>query len=96
MKKIYFKLLFYNCLLFLCHQTFSQNKSESEFSQILVKPSVKLTEVKWAGTGCYKIEMPMGTVYFEKDNGVSGFKSFIDSEGKDWIASYMEPRKWLS
>ncbi|WP_187261402.1 hypothetical protein [Pontibacter beigongshangensis] len=52
---------------------------------------VKLTEVQWHGTGCYKIEMPMGTVYFEKDNGVSGFKSFIDKEGNDWIASYMEP-----
>lgn len=52
---------------------------------------VKLTEVEWQGTGCYKIEMSMGTVYFEKDNGVSGFKSFIDPEGKDWIASYMEP-----
>ncbi len=54
--------------------------------------SVKLTEVNWHGTGCYKIEMKeSGTVYFEKDNGVSGFKSFIDPEGKDWIASYMEP-----
>jgi PelA/Pel-15E family pectate lyase len=61
-------------------------KSAMGFSQ-----SVKLTEVKWHDTGCYKIEMPMGTVYFEKDNGVSGFKSFIDPEGNDWIASYMEP-----
>ena len=52
---------------------------------------VKLTEVTWHGTGCLKIEMPMGTVYFEKDNGVSGFKSFIDLEGKDWIASYLPP-----
>lgn len=52
---------------------------------------VKLTEVEWHGTGCYKIEMPMGTVYFEKDDGVSGFKSFIDKEGNDWIASYLEP-----
>lgn len=52
---------------------------------------VKLTEVKYHGTGCYRIEMPMGTVYFEKDNGVSGFKSFVDPEGNDWIASYMEP-----
>ena len=52
---------------------------------------VRLSEVRWAGVGCYKIEMPMGTVYFEKDNGVSGFKSFIDSEGNDWIASYMPP-----
>ena len=52
---------------------------------------VKLTEAEWHGTGCYKIEMPMGTVYFEKDNGVSGFKSFIDPDGKDWIASYMDP-----
>lgn len=52
---------------------------------------VKLTEVEWHGTGCYKIEMRMGTVYFEKDNGVSGFKSFIDPDGNDWIASYMEP-----
>ncbi|SMF31609.1 pectate lyase, PelA/Pel-15E family [Alteromonadaceae bacterium Bs31] len=33
----------------------------------------------------------MGTVYFEKDGGVSGFKSFIDREGKDWIASYLPP-----
>lgn len=53
--------------------------------------SVKLTEVEWHGVGCYKIEMTMGTVYFEKDNGVSGFKSFIDSEGNDWIASYLPP-----
>ncbi|MBM1104546.1 pectate lyase [Aurantibacter crassamenti] len=53
--------------------------------------SVKLSEVEWKGVGCYKIEMPMGTVYFEKDNGVSGFKSFIDSEGNDWIASYLPP-----
>jgi PelA/Pel-15E family pectate lyase len=52
---------------------------------------VKLTEVTWHGTGCYKIEMKMGTVYFEKDHGVSGFKSFIDTEGNDWIASYLEP-----
>jgi hypothetical protein len=52
---------------------------------------VKLTEVQWHGTGCYKIEMPTGTVYFEKDNGVSGFKSFIDNEGNDWIASYLPP-----
>lgn len=52
---------------------------------------VKLTEVEWHGTGCYKIEMPMGTVYFEKDNGVSGFKSFIDPDGNDWIASYLPP-----
>ena len=35
--------------------------------------------------------MGMGTVYFEKDNGVSGFKSMIDHEGNDWIASYMPP-----
>jgi hypothetical protein len=53
--------------------------------------SVKLTEVQWHGTGCYKIEMPMGTVYFEKDQGVSGFKSFIDNAGHDWIASYLPP-----
>jgi PelA/Pel-15E family pectate lyase len=52
---------------------------------------VRLSEVHWAGVGCYKIEMPMGTVYFEKDNGVSGFKSFIDNEGNDWVASYMPP-----
>lgn len=52
---------------------------------------VKLTEVEYHGTGCYRIEMPMGTVYFEKDNGVSGFKSFVDPQGNDWIASYMEP-----
>lgn len=53
--------------------------------------NVKLTETEWHGTGCYRIEMPMGTVYFEKDNGVSGFKSFIDPDGNDWIASYLEP-----
>jgi PelA/Pel-15E family pectate lyase len=52
---------------------------------------VKLTEVEWHGTGCFKIEMSMGTVYFEKENGVSGFKSFVDLEGNDWIASYLEP-----
>lgn len=55
------------------------------------QPSVKLTEAEWHGAGCYKIEMTMGTVYFEKDNGVSGFKSFIDNEGNDWIASYLPP-----
>ena len=60
-------------------------------SSLLKAQNVKLTEVEWHGAGCYKIEMPMGTVYFEKDNGVSGFKSFIDPEGNDWIASYMEP-----
>jgi hypothetical protein len=38
-----------------------------------------------------QIEMPMGTVYFEKDNGISGFKSFIDPDGNDWIASYLPP-----
>ncbi|MBC8052415.1 MAG: hypothetical protein H7Y13_05080 [Sphingobacteriaceae bacterium] len=54
-------------------------------------PPVVLTEVKWHDTGCYRIQMPMGTVYFEKDNGVSGFKSFIDNEGNDWIASYLPP-----
>lgn len=52
---------------------------------------VKASEVEWGGVGCYKIEMPTGTVYFEKDNGVSGFKSFVDPEGNDWIASNMEP-----
>lgn len=52
---------------------------------------VRLTEVTWGGVGCYKIEMPMGTVYFEKDKGVSGFKSFVDPDGNDWIASYMPP-----
>lgn len=52
---------------------------------------VRLTAVTWGGVGCYKIEMPMGTVYFEKDNGVSGFKSFVDNEGNDWIASYLPP-----
>ncbi|GEM_PF-470897 len=53
--------------------------------------NVKLTEEEWHGAGCYKIEMTMGTVYFEKDNGVSGFKSFIDPDGNDWIDSYMDP-----
>jgi len=52
---------------------------------------VKATKAEWGGVGCYRIEMPIGTVYFEKDNGVSGFKSFVDPEGNDWIASYMEP-----
>jgi hypothetical protein len=54
-------------------------------------PSVRLTEVEYEGVGAYRIEMPMGTVYFEKDNGVSGFKSFFDPAGADWIASYLEP-----
>jgi hypothetical protein len=52
---------------------------------------VRLSEVTWGGVGCYKIEMPTGTVYFEKDHGVSGFKSFLDPAGNDWIASYMPP-----
>ncbi|WP_372772627.1 pectate lyase [Mangrovibacterium sp.] len=60
-------------------------------SEIGFTQSVKLTEVQWHGVGCFKIEMSMGTVYFEKDNGVSGFKSFVDPEGNDWIASYLEP-----
>lgn len=55
------------------------------------EPPVWLSEVQYHGTGCYKIEMPMGTVYFEKDNGVSGFKSFVDPDGMDWIASYLPP-----
>lgn len=54
-------------------------------------PPVRLSEVEWQGVSCYKIEMPMGTVYFEKDKGVSGFKSFVDNEGKDWVASYLSP-----
>lgn len=53
--------------------------------------SVKLTEIQWHGVGCYRIEMSMGVVYFEKDNGVSGFKSFVDPEGNDWVASYLPP-----
>ncbi len=52
---------------------------------------VRLSEVTWGGVGCYKIETPMGTVYFEKDNGISGFKSFVDRAGNDWIAAYMPP-----
>ena len=59
-------------------------------STVFAQP-VKLTEVEWHGTDCYRIEMPMGTVYFEKGGGISGFKSFVDPEGNDWIASYMEP-----
>lgn len=61
------------------------------FATTVSAQAVRLTEVRWHGTGCYKIEMPMGTVYFEKDNGVSGFKSFVDPEGRDWIASYLPP-----
>ena len=61
------------------------------FSVNGVAQHVKLTEEEWHGVGCYKIEMTMGTVYFEKDDGVSGFKSFIDLAGNDWIASYLEP-----
>jgi hypothetical protein len=52
---------------------------------------VRLSEVTWGGVGCYKIEMSTGTVYFEKDHGVSGFKSFLDPAGNDWIASYLPP-----
>lgn len=53
--------------------------------------AVRLTETEWHGVGTYKIEMRVGTVYFEKDNGVSGFKSFIDRAGNDWVASYLPP-----
>lgn len=53
--------------------------------------TVRLTEVQYQGVGAYRIEMAMGTVYFEKDKGVSGFKSFFDPAGADWIASYLEP-----
>jgi len=55
------------------------------------EPPVRLTETGWHGLGCYKIEMPTGTVYFEKYKGVPGFKSFVDNAGKDWIASYLPP-----
>lgn len=54
-------------------------------------PCVRLTEVEYAGVGAFRIEMPMGIVYFEKDKGVSGFKSFFDPSGADWIASYLPP-----
>ncbi len=68
------------------------DKKEASGDLQTTRPTpVKLTEAEWKGVGCYKIEMPMGTVYFEKDNGVSGFKSFIDNEGNDWIASYLPP-----
>lgn len=69
----------------------------ANFDHLRVTPAppatapVRLSEVQWGGVGCYKIEMPMGTVYFEKDHGVSGFKSFIDNEGNDWVASYLPP-----
>lgn len=67
----------------------------ANFDHIKLVPAstarVRLSEVQWGGVGCYMIEMDMGTVYFEKDNGVSGFKSFIDKEGNDWVASYMPP-----
>lgn len=75
-------LLFWSCW-FISGHLVAQNNSRP--------PRVVLTEVEWHGVGCYKIVMSMGTVYFEKDNGVSGFKSFIDPEGNDWIASYLPP-----
>ena len=84
------------CLTFCFKNVSGQEKTSGRKSsshplrgQVTVgnPPPVKLTEVQWHGTGCYRIEMSMGTVYFEKDNSVSGFKSFIDSEGNDWIAS---------
>lgn len=62
-----------------------------EVARAAVTPAVRLTEVEYHGIGAYRIEMPMGTVYFEKDEGVSGFKSFLDTDGADWIASYLEP-----
>ncbi|MDQ8179358.1 hypothetical protein [Pelagicoccus sp. SDUM812005] len=61
-----------------------------QISQVSIE-AVSLTEVVWGEVGCFKIEMEMGTVYFEKDNGVSGFKSFVDNQGNDWVASYMPP-----
>lgn len=60
-------------------------------SSLSVAQPVTLSETDWHGSDTYKITMPMGTVYFEKGNGISGFKSFIDSQGKDWIASYLPP-----
>jgi len=60
-KKIYKVFIVASFLIFTVTASFAQ---------------VKALEVEWGGVGCYKIEMPMGTVYFEKDNGVSGFKSF--------------------
>lgn len=88
-KKVIILLL--SCICCYTSICVAQKKLNIKKSNIVIKDKVKLTEVQWHGTGCYKIEMPMGTVYFEKDKGVSGFKSFIDSEGKDWIASYLEP-----
>ncbi|WP_207429397.1 hypothetical protein [Pedobacter sp. SYSU D00535] len=90
--------VFLICTIFtssiLCAQNAETSKNRRAVStkaQTASPATVKLTEVQWHGTGCYRIEMPMGTVYFEKDNGVSGFKSFIDTEGNDWIASYLPP-----
>lgn len=63
----------------------------TQAASVVASPAVRLTEVNYRGVGAYRIEMPMGVVYFEKDNGVSGFKSFFDPAGADWIASYLEP-----
>lgn len=75
-------------ILFLCSNTIF---AFGQKTRTAAPPPVILTEVTWHGTGCYRIETSMGSVYFEKDNGVSGFKSFVDKEGNDWIASYLPP-----
>jgi PelA/Pel-15E family pectate lyase len=80
------------CILLLA-LNYVANVAIAQSNALTANPpsQVKLTEVDWHGTDCYRIEMPMGTVYFEKGGGVSGFKSFIDPDGNDWIASYLPP-----
>ncbi|WP_308992189.1 pectate lyase [Mariniflexile litorale] len=89
--KFHLKLLVILFFISNASEINSQEKKNNKNSPTHKPSAVKLTEVSWHDMGCYKIEMEMGTVYFEKDNGVSGFKSFIDTEGNDWVASYLEP-----
>lgn len=80
--------------LFGCSATednFFVDNCNTQLNKTSNSNKVRLTEVTYSGVGAYKIEMQMGTVYFEKDKGVSGFKSFMDPDGADWIASYLPP-----
>ncbi len=57
---------------------------------LLVIPPTKavtISEVIWQQRSCYKIEMEMGVFYWENGPGRSGFVSFVDKNGWDWIQS---------
>jgi hypothetical protein len=49
--------------------------------------AVSISEVEWQGRSCFKIDMEMGTFYWENGPSRSGFLSFVDKNGWDWIQS---------